>query len=736
MENAKKRKNERPNRQLFRKSSNKHHGLNHNIAVIFMVSEYSLKNTARTRFLMMSLKDKKPAAILTIAVILLGFALTNTNIASSSSIGGKLDMYTQKEPYSGKGPNSPSDAFSPHEVVVLYALVTYNDIPVSDLLVAFYFALPNNNSFSLTSPTNSSGIAKVNFTILMPPINVTEDDVFGQWTALANTFFEEQVFQDTLAFEVDWIVKLISVRTIDENLTYRTNFGLGGDVGLEVSLRSVAMALTNATITAAIFDELDIPVSSHEIRDFRVQPNGKLIFLYFKLCIPQWAFVGNATVFMSAFTAPASEGGVPYCPGLSTSFLIVPHEQLTIVFRDMAVVDVVPSSTSVELHQPLNIIVTIRNEGTEVENCSVDACFGVMFLGSLEAEGLSPYSEVTLSFAVNTSQFGVGNYGITVSIPSLSKEADLTDNLFIDGVVEIKPETPIIVHDIKIIGAKISKNSLYIGELLQINVSVVNKGTETETFNVSTFFDSSPIKTMIVESLTPHTEATLIFFWNTSLLSEGYYQISASAPLTDDINPADNTYIDGVVQLKSPAGLLIHDVAVLDMTPSSTSAYIGDIIDITVVVKNLGNYTESFNITLSHDTGTIGRLAAENLEPNMERTLVFQWNTANMSEGNYLLTATASSVPDETNLENNSFVDGSIELTPAPTGWFIPDWFYWLFALLLMLILILLLFLLYRRRRKRTENSLNSGWTAWYYCYDMRNRTFSTNKKQTKISAP
>jgi hypothetical protein len=215
-----------------------------------MVSEYSLKNTAQIRFLTaMSAKSKKLATILTITAILLGFALANINVASSGGTGGKLDLFTQKDPYSGKGPNMPSDAFGPHEVAILYALVTYNDMPVSDLLVAFYFTLPNNDSFGLTSLTNSSGIAKVSFTILTAPINVSEDEVFGMWHALANTFFEEQVFQDTLTFEVDWIVKLISVRTIDENLTYRANFGLGGDVELEVSLRSVAMTLTNAAIT-------------------------------------------------------------------------------------------------------------------------------------------------------------------------------------------------------------------------------------------------------------------------------------------------------------------------------------------------------------------------------------------------------------------------------------------------------------------------------------------------------
>ena len=118
---------------------------------------------------------------------------------------------------------------------------------------------------------------------------------------------------------------------------------------------------------------------------------------------------------------------------------------------------------------------------------------------------------------------------------------------------------------------------------------------------------------------------------------------------------------------KSPRWSSNHDVAVLNVTPAYTSAHIGDIIDITVVVKNLGNYTESFNVTLYHDSNIIGKLAVENLESGIGRVLVFHWNTVNMSEGNYLLKAAASSVPGETNLENNSFVDGIVELTVAST---------------------------------------------------------------------
>ncbi|MDI6805289.1 MAG: hypothetical protein QMD20_01345 [Candidatus Bathyarchaeia archaeon] len=55
-----------------------------------------------------------------------------------------------------------------------------------------------------------------------------------------------------------------------------------------------------------------------------------------------------------------------------------------------------------------------------------------------------------------------------------------------------------------------------------------------------------------------------------------------------------------------------------------------------------------------------------------------------------------------------------------PTGWFVPDWFWWLLLLLILIILFLLIWLYLRRRRKKSEEAFHSGWTAWYYGYDLR----------------
>ena len=493
----------------------------------------------------------KFAAALAIASLLLSLTLVNLKTIHSSDPGGKIDLYTQNEPYSGKGPNMPSDAFSPQDVVVLCAAVTYNEMPVQNSLVAFNVILPSNTSFSISSRTNLDGVATINFTILTPPIAINESEVFGKWFALADVLIGDKVFQDTLTFNVDWIVKLISARTIDKDLNYRIYFGRTGYVGLVITLRNIAMVVKSATISVVIQDELNVPVSSLEIRDFMISPNGKLVFLYCSLYIPGWAFVGNATVYVSAFDTGVDGSRIPYCPEISTKFVILPSSPLTITYRDVAVVNVTPSTESVEVGQPVDIAVLVQNEGMENEVFDVTAYYDSILIGTLPV-ALTSHSYLTLNFTFDTSTVNPGNYTITVSVSSVVNEADLTDNVFIDGSVEVKPKLPIIFHDISIFNVTISSNTLYIGDLLEINVSIANKGTETETLDVGVYYDGLLIETSSVYDFQPNSTMTLVIVWNTSFVNEGFYEISASAPLPEDINILDNTFFDGVVQVKAP----------------------------------------------------------------------------------------------------------------------------------------------------------------------------------------
>jgi CARDB len=773
---------------------------------------------------------RKLTVTLTILTILFSLAMSHLGTASPATTPVEVDVFTQKQPYNGTGPNAPSDAFGPEENVALHALVTYNKYPLDNTLVAFNIKAPNNASFTLSSRTNLSGIATVNFTILTPPINISETDIFGNWVILGSVMVEDQVFQDSLTFKVDWIVKLLSVKTIDENLTYRNYFGRGGEVGLEITLRSIAMTLRNTTLALAIQDELGIVVNCPLIANFSVQPDNKTVFLYCKAALPVWTHVGTASILITALTALVSENGVPYCPSISTEFYVTGTNPLKIDYHDAAVVTVLPSTNPIKLGQSLTLRTLVRNEGTVNENFSVSTYFDSTLLGTFDLTMLQPYSTQTFEFNVDNSLLTLGNHTIKTSIPAVPKEADLTDNEFID-IIQVKPKTSII-HDIAITNIQVSKDNVLIGDTLQIKVTIANKGNISENFSVNVYYNSSLIESRLIEVLEPADQITLTFVWNTSSVSEGFYQISASTPLPIDTTPADNTFYDGIVQVKAKP--LTHDVAILNVQPSSNTAYIGDTVDIAVTVENLGDTAETFNVTAYYNTTKIQTIQVDNLQPQTYKTLTFQWNTQNTTTGNYIISATATPVTDEENLENNNYIDGTVQIknstsetpdiavlnvipwsrlvyigdtlnvnvtiknngtqtesfditlyynqtaamtlhvdnlaadteTTIPFNWdttdvhaanytlsayatplaqeentnnnqyidgtvkFItptkglsmPELFYWFLLLLILLIFfILIIFWLYRRREK-SKSSFYSGWTAWYYGYDLRSK--------------
>jgi len=196
------------------------------------------------------------------------------------------------------------------------------------------------------------------------------------------------------------------------------------------------------------------------------------------------------------------------------------------------------------------------------------------------------------------------------------------------------------------------------GTIVGIDVSVLNNGSETESFNVTAYYNSNEIDTTEV-SLEAGQNTTLSLAWNTTGVTEGDYTISAYAwPLPKETDIADNTYIDGEVRITS----LIHDVAVTNVTPSSTVVLAGDEVDITVTVRNKGTETEAFDVTVYYDNRAIGTQTVTDLAQDAEETLTFLWDTTSITVGNYTIKAIASPVNGEANVADNTYVDGEIEI--------------------------------------------------------------------------
>jgi len=108
-------------------------------------------------------------------------------------------------------------------------------------------------------------------------------------------------------------------------------------------------------------------------------------------------------------------------------------------------------------------------------------------------------------------------------------------------------------HDISMLEVEPSTASVYEGNTLNITVTVKNKGLNTESFNVTTFYNNSVIEKQTISNLTPNDATTLNFTWNTSGITPGNYAIKAEADIVEnEYNATDNTFINGMVYVKIP----------------------------------------------------------------------------------------------------------------------------------------------------------------------------------------
>jgi hypothetical protein len=105
-----------------------------------------------------------------------------------------------------------------------------------------------------------------------------------------------------------------------------------------------------------------------------------------------------------------------------------------------------------------------------------------------------------------------------------------------------------------------------------------------------------------------------------------------------------------------------HDVAVTNVTTSKTVVGQGYDVDVTVTAADLGDYPETFNVTVYANTTVI---ASQNvtLSGGNSTDITFTWNTTGFAYGNYTISAYAWPVPGETNTANNNFTGGAVRVT-------------------------------------------------------------------------
>jgi hypothetical protein len=101
-----------------------------------------------------------------------------------------------------------------------------------------------------------------------------------------------------------------------------------------------------------------------------------------------------------------------------------------------------------------------------------------------------------------------------------------------------------------------------------------------------------------------------------------------------------------------------HDIQLVQVSPKNIAIGQGFILNISVIVANVGIFTETFDVAVfANGTQVASNQTVSTLNSGANVTLLFRWNTTGWTIGNYTLSATTSPILGDT---DNTLVFESI----------------------------------------------------------------------------
>jgi hypothetical protein len=214
-------------------------------------------------------------------------------------------------------------------------------------------------------------------------------------------------------------------------------------------------------------------------------------------------------------------------------------------------------------------------------------------------------------------------------------------------------------HDISISSIIVPKNTIGQGYNLPISVTVHDEGEFSENTNLTVHAGATKIYSETLTNLQQHQDLVVTFYWNTTGFSLGDYNLGATAdPVPEEYHTSDNVLVTGTVTIQAA----VHDVAITSILSSQAVIHEGASVTVDTTVQNHGNMMESFNVTLYANETEVVKEELKDLDFGTQETLSLPWNTTSFPKENYVISGTASVVPGEIDVGDNSYVDGAIKL--------------------------------------------------------------------------
>ena len=171
----------------------------------------------------------------------------------------------------------------------------------------------------------------------------------------------------------------------------------------------------------------------------------------------------------------------------------------------------------------------------------------------------------------------------------------------------------------------VSKTNPYRGEIITFNAST-SHDSDGYIVNYTWDFGDGNITTIY------NTTDTTYWLVNHTYNYAGTYQVSLTVTDNDGLHDTKKLLIPESINVE-----LVHDISIMEVLIPSQVIVREEIVSINITVRNEGDTSESFNVTVSYDETTIETYTVENLEPNDINFTTISWNTTGVSGGTYSL---------------------------------------------------------------------------------------------------
>jgi hypothetical protein len=419
------------------------------------------------------------------------------------------------------------------------------------------------------------------------------------------------------------------------------------------------------------------------------------------------------------------------------------------------VISVAPHATEVEAGALVNVTVLVGNKGTTSETFNVTAYYDNNAITTKEVLNLAPDANTAVTFGWNTTDVEPGTYALRAEAHPLPEETVTGDNTLISlDRVRVFASPYIGVTPASTIDPAMAPGMNYT-VLIYTNYD----GNDVWGFEFTLTYNPNVLEGVEVVNGTLITDDVGITMWSPgsfdnaagelSLTGNGFFALPPDPPpvtsgpgilanVTFSVAGAGDSHINlgsetrligldtttmenyNIVDVARPsAGHLlngyfsnqqeiIHDVAVVTVTPSPTEVEIGEPVNVTVVIENQGTVDEDVTVKVYRDyiPGVtfylVGNETVQNLAPDATKSLLFVWDTTETPYGGHTVAAVASIPSEEADLDDNSLESDATIQVKIPLEEPIPIELILGIAAVAIVIIALVIYIS-RRRRKQTS---------------------------------